>query len=352
MKSSICSSSQSRACRSALALLFAGLLSHAMPVAAADSSSSTGNQGTADPSKKLELLIQAGVLNGAKEDSNLDGNMTRAQFATILAKLVMNNDGTTPNAVFTDIDTTWSSQYIAAAAGIIDGIKEQAQFDPSGPVDKAFLTALMQSLGANNIGGDSNTDWIRNVVFAALGTQALPPGSEGQVVPLFPGLQRGPDTSTEVVLNDILAASIAAQLQGSQVDFPYFNAGTLTPQANWPISLNATYNGRISGALQDSTRVGGSITMNVNFANFPQAQPVVPGNIVFDNGKGSANFNLARFGTVIGDGMTGTYNGEALIAGSYIMNGKFYGPAANEVGGDWTIKTNSVEGGGKFAAKR
>jgi len=124
----------------------------------------------------------------------------------------------------------------------------------------------------------------------------------------------------------------------------------VTPRANFPTNLNATFNGRMSGTLSDSSAVGANLTMNVNFANIGSGTPI-GGNVQFDNNKGSASFNsVAYLGGYVGGGMSGTYNGEAM--NGFIRNGQFFGPAANAVKGSWDMTTNSVSGGGSFAATR
>ena len=123
----------------------------------------------------------------------------------------------------------------------------------------------------------------------------------------------------------------------------------LTPRASWPASLNATFNGRLSGTLSDSSAVGGNLSMNVNFATIGSGG-AIPGNIQFDNSKGSATLSLVQIGGFVGGGMTGTYNGEAM--NGFIRNGQFYGPAANAVKGTWDMTTSSISGGGTFAATR
>jgi hypothetical protein len=148
------------------------------------------------------------------------------------------------------------------------------------------------------------------------------------------------------IANDVL---LQKQLEAANGNggFPYIAAGFVTPQSSYPTNMTATYNGAISGALSDATAVSGTLSMTVNFANLSS----IPGSINFANGQGTANFALTGNGGLIGGQLSGNFAGEMLNAGSNI-SGKFYGPAANEVGGVWNLNTTSNTGGGQFAGKR
>lgn len=141
--------------------------------------------------------------------------------------------------------------------------------------------------------------------------------------------------------NDIALSNAASQASN--------NLNNVTARANWPTNLNATYSGRLSGTLSDSSAVGGNLSMQVNFATIGSHAPI-PGSVQFDNNKGSATLSLVQSGGYVGGGMNGTYNNQAMTG--YIRNGQFYGPAANAIKGSWDMSTSSVSGGGTFAANR
>ena len=141
--------------------------------------------------------------------------------------------------------------------------------------------------------------------------------------------------------NDIALSNAASQASN--------NLNNVTARANWPTNLNATFSGRLSGTLSDSSAVGGNLSMQVNFATIGSHAPI-PGSVQFDNNKGSATLSLVQSGGYVGGGMNGTYNNQAMTG--YIRNGQFYGPAANAIKGSWDMSTSSVSGGGTFAANR
>lgn len=141
--------------------------------------------------------------------------------------------------------------------------------------------------------------------------------------------------------NDITLSNAATQASN--------NLNNVTARANWPTNLNATFSGRLSGTLSDSSAVGGNLSMQVNFATIGSHAPI-PGSVQFDNNKGSATLSLVQSGGYVGGGMNGTYNNQAMTG--YIRNGQFYGPAANAIKGSWDMSTSSVSGGGTFAANR
>lgn len=289
-----------------------------------------GNLSTLAAKQKIDMLIESGVLESKDNgDPDLSDAMTRQQLATVLAKII--TEEPRPNAkTFSDIPPSeWLPGSITA--GIIEG-RNDGTFgpDPQGVVDLAYMTGLFtRVLGAE---------------FTSRGVPSIGP------LQLKTRVAYLPEETMELARQLLLEKNFETAFLG---DYPYFKAGAVTQVL--PTSLNATYAGRISGALLDNTSVTGSISMNVDFSKFganPRV-PHIPGTIVFDNNKGSASFTLVDFNGYVGDAMNGIYNGEALDPnGSYIMNGKFYGPQANEVAGDWTIKTINTNGGGTFKAKR
>jgi len=118
-----------------------------------------------------------------------------------------------------------------------------------------------------------------------------------------------------------------------------------------PTSGSATYNGRAWGHLNESgnfTTVSGDATLNANFGS-----RTLNGNFTDmrradgSSWLNSANVNAgwsggqnAIHGTVSGGGMNGN------------VNGAFFGPNAQEVGGNWTLEGGATKAAGAFAGKR
>ncbi len=329
--------------RTAAALLFSGLTMHCAWAAdgAPAGNAIPGNetvvtQGT-PAEEKMKALIDAGIFSGGSDNPELSETMNRAQFAKIAALIMGLDSGSDakPNngQSFSDID--FSNVYAIAMKEIGGSLDSDGLLigNDSGITDlNAIQNVITQtdfaSIFAHSIGEDGAT-WATQFVASAIAAGLLSnTGNELRIV----------ETVYELAAN------------ASSNTPPAVTPPSVTPRANWPTALNATYVGTISGALTNATPVTGSLTMNVDFANISSMVPNIPGNIIFDNGKGSATFNLVQMGGYVGNSMTGTYNGEAM--NGFIRNGQFYGPAADVVKGDWDMTTHNVSGSGQFSAAR
>ncbi len=328
--------------------------------------------------EKYQKLLDAGVFSTSSGMTPvLDATMTRAQFAEIAAKmqeLAIKSGGT-----FSDIPSSlWGEQTGAQTLGAIAGIGKQTITVISD--DKKSSANFLELLAALNKGkisqeeldklikkiGSMNppvipTAALLNADVPVLG--AIRPveqivalsGTTAAVATSIAGITAVGLTGIQTALAAAQAAAIAASSNANNIALA--NAVTVgadytvvTPRANFPANLNATFNGRMTGTLSDSSTVGANLTMNVNFANIGSSTPI-GGNVQFDNNKGSASFNgVAYIGGYVGGGMSGTYNGEAM--NGFVRNGQFFGPAANAVKGSWDMTTHSVSGGGSFAATR
>jgi chemotaxis protein histidine kinase CheA len=328
--------------------------------------------------EKYQKLLDAGIFSaGSSMAPVLDATMTRAQFAAIASKLqemIIKSGGT-----FSDIPSSlWGEQTGALTIGTIEGLgkqtitvisddkKSSADFLEllaalnKGKMSQEELDKLIKKLGSMNPTNKPAAS-LRNGDIPILGAIqpveqiVAPPGGTAAVTTGITGIITGGLTGIQTALAAAQAAAIAASSNANNITLA--NAVTVgadytmvTPRANFPTNLNATFNGRMSGTLSDSSAVGANLTMNVNFANIGSGTPI-GGNVQFDNNKGSASFNsVAYLGGYVGGGMSGTYNGEAM--NGFIRNGQFFGPAANAVKGSWDMTTNSVSGGGSFAATR
>jgi hypothetical protein len=122
----------------ALAVVFAMVLS-AMPMAMA---ATTFSDVSGESAKVVDALVGLGIITGYDEDGTMlfkgDQTITRAEFATIICRLIGMGDSasSTRNTEFTDVPSThWASGYIQTAAdtnGIINGYGDGT----FGPEDK------------------------------------------------------------------------------------------------------------------------------------------------------------------------------------------------------------------------
>ena len=328
---------------------------------------------------KYQKLIDAGIFSASSgtSSSTLDADLTRAQFAAIAAK-IQSLETKTGSTQFADINPAFSSASVAAQLGVIEGVSSGTQsaddkksaatlaelftaLSKSGTLSQVELDQLLVKVGMGGDGtaktGESqktstatNDDAIRAANNAAANIINSAPDGAATTAGVA-GVSAGSLASLALTL----ATTVAVATSSSANEIALANAAklganyTVTPLSNWPANLNATYNGRLSGALSDSSAVGGNLTMNVNFATIRSAG-AIPGSVLFDNGKGSASLNLVQFNGFVGGGMNGTYNGQAMTG--FIRNGQFYGPAAEALKGSWDMSTSSVSGGGTFVANR
>lgn len=218
------------------------------------------------------------------------------------------------------------------------------------------LELLIRAGGAD--GGDTPVDLQRlTLILAQLGVGSTGDGAVlmAGALSLIDSLADGSSFYQQGVADalDLLrgngAFAASQQMAGS---FPFYQAGTVTPIAQWPTALVATYNGDISGMLNGVVPIGGTISMTVDFADIHSFAPNIPGTMTFAGGKGGATFTLVQMGGYIGNSMSGTYMGQPISG--YIRDGQFYGPAANEVGGLWDFQDAgaALTANGTFVGKR
>lgn len=139
-------------------------------------------------------------------------------------------------------------------------------------------------------------------------------------------------------------------------NFPYIADGDISglpPTRSLTGDFSATYNGRVSGAFGDGTKVGGAMSLNVGFDDF-----AFMGDIVFDGGNGKAGVEGGWKGGV--NSVTGSlYSLEPVFGGEAegSLSGKFYGPKGQELGGNWSMEIHSgvregQSANGQFATKQ
>jgi len=137
--------------------------------------------------------------------------------------------------------------------------------------------------------------------------------------------------------------------------FGVIASGQNTPVGAMPTSGTATYTGGTTGFLQTSatsaeTRIRGTATVTANFGTAAITSAFnIPG-----------QFNFIGTGSIVGG--TNTYTGSTTttsVANSALpaamlgdLRGAFYGPAAQETAGTWTLKGGQAQAIGAFGAKR
>ena len=128
-------------------------------------------------------------------------------------------------------------------------------------------------------------------------------------------------------------------------------AGQLTPGSQIPTTGTATYNGSAWGQLNDAagfTSVHGDASLAANFdvrtlagsfSNMKRADDSAWTDISVNAGWGAANNSI-----------TGTTSAPGGLSGT--VNGAFFGSAAQEVGGNWTLQGGATQAGGAFTSKK
>jgi hypothetical protein len=97
----------------------------------------------------IEVLAGRSIVNGMGDNLfNPDGQLTKAQFLTMLSKLIINNDVTSyPDAGFTDVDLIeWYVPYVnwGYANKIITGNPDKT-FAPNSPITREQMTVILNN---------------------------------------------------------------------------------------------------------------------------------------------------------------------------------------------------------------
>lgn len=128
----------------------------------------------------------------------------------------------------------------------------------------------------------------------------------------------------------------------------YWIAGSLTPAAAIPVGGTATYTGEVLGKLNEAgivSQIGGSSTLTADFA----ARTLTGG---FDMTKNGAAWTTATVNAnwpAAGNQINGTIQALQMQG---TVDGRFFGPAANALGGTWSMSDNDGSATGIFVGKR
>jgi len=128
-------------------------------------------------------------------------------------------------------------------------------------------------------------------------------------------------------------------------------AGRLTPDGDVPTSGSATYSGEAWGHLNESgsfTTVSGDATLNANFGSRTLTGSFDDMRRADGSSWTSANVNA---GWASGqNNIQGTINATNGMSGN--LRGAFFGPNAEEVGGNWHLQGGGDKAAGAFRGKR
>ncbi|MBI5329583.1 MAG: hypothetical protein HZB71_03115 [Betaproteobacteria bacterium] len=133
-------------------------------------------------------------------------------------------------------------------------------------------------------------------------------------------------------------------------------AGNPTPNANYSTNIqplgSVTYSGLAMGQATGAGFVQGTFNMGVNFGT----QQITSLNLALNNSSGSswasASYTGAHSINTGSPGLPFTGLATTVTGGGGKVNGAFFGPQAQEAGGNWYIDKGSDKGVGIFVGKR
>ena len=131
--------------------------------------------------EKFDALVNAGIFEGMDNNAGLDENMTRANMAAIVARLLDLESEAPPQGAFSDIDATgWQMAYISqASAGLEMG---DGTFTPGDNVTSEQLAVIVaRALGLKPVEDaevEGVSDWAKGYVQAAIDAGLFPAGGD------------------------------------------------------------------------------------------------------------------------------------------------------------------------------
>ena len=164
-----------------------------------------------------------------------------------------------------------------------------------------------------------------------------------------------PGDSTDLAFSSFGAWNTNNTTPGVQGGFGVIASGQDTPVGAMPTSGNASYTGATTGFVQTSatsaeTRIRGTATVTASFGTGAITSAFnIPGQFAF---SGNGNI-VSGTNTYTGSTSTTSVTNSALPAAMLgDLRGAFYGPAAQETAGTWTLKGGQAQAMGAFGAKR
>lgn len=131
----------------------------------------------------------------------------------------------------------------------------------------------------------------------------------------------------------------------------YWIAGQMTPAVNIPTSGEADYAGTVRGYVNGLSQIQGSLNLHASFTPNADGIRSISGSSVLTSVQTGAYWNTLNFN---GSWWVGTNNiygsvqsSDSILYGN--MNGAFFGPNAQEIGGKWQVtevnnSTNTANG--------
>ena len=146
---------------------------------------------------------------------------------------------------------------------------------------------------------------------------------------------------------------LALSTPNNIINYTYFAAGVQTPAPSMPSSGTATYAGTTVGKMIDNANTSfdffGKVNLQANFGGSPTISGTVHSLTASPSAPPITSINL-NGGTIAGNTFTGATSAAGGLTGTW--NGQFYGPAAEEVAGSYTIGGGTLQGWGSFGAGR
>ena len=321
--------------------------------------------------EKLDALKAKGIFDGMPDgQAQLDENMTRAEFARVAALILGLEGGGTPptTPAFTDVAAGhWYTETIEAATqtGLIEG-SGSGTFNPGDPVTVEQLASMLANvlgLELDNAQVDgSASDWAKAYIAAVMQSGFIPiqddytqQATREQLVESAYGAsgQLGGSTpANEQAIDDAVAEVAAGGGSGpggpggsEWLDFPFYSDGAISPSAPAVSSVFAVYEGRMAGQFGNGDAVGAAL-----WTCFDLSQNTLDIRVDFSSGESAAG--VGRWSKV--NDITGTFSGSyspsQAVTGS--LNGAFYGPTRQEIGGVWDMSVvGEGNASGKFGAE-
>lgn len=146
---------------------------------------------------------------------------------------------------------------------------------------------------------------------------------------------------------------LALSTPNNIINYTYFAAGVQTPALSMPNSGTATYAGTTVGKMIDNANTSfdffGKVNLQANFGGSPTISGTVHSLTASPSAPPITSINL-NGGTIAGNAFAGATSAAGGLTGTW--NGQFYGPAAEEVAGSYTIGGGTLQGWGSFGAGR
>ena len=338
--------------------LFIAVCCTAALVASAVASAQTAQE-------KFDALKAKGIFDGMPDgQAQLDENMTRAQFAKVAA-LILGLEGvdTSPaTSTFSDVSAGhWYTETIEAATqtGLIEG-SGGGTFNPGNPVTVEQLAGMLANvlgLDPNNAQVDGNaSDWAKGYIAAAMQSGLIPTqdASTQQATreQLFQsaygasGQLGGSTTANEQAIDDAVAEVAAGGGSGGSewLAFPFYSDGAISPSAPAVSSIFAVYEGKMAGQFANGDAVNAGL-----WTCFDLSESTFEIRVDFSGGVATGTGDWSKVNDIKGT-FSGAYAPSQAVTGS--LDGAFYGPKQQEVGGVWDMNvTGSGNASGKFGAK-